>query len=827
MILKQYQKTILQCSALVVLAVIIAAFTLLPPKYESNAFILLSEQQTTVSISEISDSLLVNDETILPSITFDDLKRQISDEKFQKEVGLRLLASHLNMLNSATEVITSKRFKKIYESIPPVIRALSNKTDDITYRNLELQIDEQPFLINAVNIPDVSYYYSIAAISTLSVAQVENSEKIILSYRTDDPVICRQTLEIAVDVCMQQCKNMIVVQHPDYHSINGNIAIIYTLLCVSGFIFIIVFLFLMSLFNRKLKTPETTEKKTGLHVQGVIPNVEQLHPSHNSNAIKDKLLRRILADIFYTSHKQYRIVIASMYPNEGKEFICNILCDWLLRKGKECAVITPCFEDGTWWVKNQSVFGSEKTTIEEMTGVNVLIMKVSPLTTNAYPVELISKFDTTFLVCDAERKWLSSDKTEIEYFIKQVRHKPQIILNKVGKSVINDEISKIDNKKKMKTHFAPAERSSEAVVKMEHDIISNDQKAQQIVRKMPNLGVILNKDRQVVYANESITSFLGLSKMDKTLGLRPGELVSCIYADEMTGGCGTSKACKNCGAVNTILRCIDSRMQEEGECSISSFMDGKLEKFNFKISCSPFEVDDNFFVITNLADIKGEEKKRKKLMDDAVESAEFDTDLSGLSEFVGNVEKTGQMDELIDTMKWGAASVTEDIVEQYRLTAAENGELKVQLSRHSAFSMLDNVVRSVRAQDIAKNKKITFALPFPSIYIMTDPDILEQVLRCMLRNAVEAIPIDGVVYIGYEKVNHTVVFNVFNPGIIPEHQQNQIFQKGFTTKENRKGSGTYALKLFGERYLRGQVGFVSAKETGTQFFISLPISEID
>jgi signal transduction histidine kinase len=64
---------------------------------------------------------------------------------------------------------------------------------------------------------------------------------------------------------------------------------------------------------------------------------------------------------------------------------------------------------------------------------------------------------------------------------------------------------------------------------------------------------------------------------------------------------------------------------------------------------------------------------------------------------------------------------------------------------------------------------------------------------------------------------------VHNPAAIPEAIQKRIFQRSFSTKAARgRGLGTYAMKLFGENLLRGDVGFESGPATGTTFWILLP-----
>ena len=64
---------------------------------------------------------------------------------------------------------------------------------------------------------------------------------------------------------------------------------------------------------------------------------------------------------------------------------------------------------------------------------------------------------------------------------------------------------------------------------------------------------------------------------------------------------------------------------------------------------------------------------------------------------------------------------------------------------------------------------------------------------------------------------------VNNSAVVPQDVQLQVFQRSFSTKGAAgRGIGTYSMKLFGERYLGGEVGFVSRELEGTTFRLRLP-----
>ena len=70
--------------------------------------------------------------------------------------------------------------------------------------------------------------------------------------------------------------------------------------------------------------------------------------------------------------------------------------------------------------------------------------------------------------------------------------------------------------------------------------------------------------------------------------------------------------------------------------------------------------------------------------------------------------------------------------------------------------------------------------------------------------------------------NNTVLFKIHNKSVIPQDVQSRIFRKSFSTKSRDRGLGTYSIKLFTEKYLKGKVWFTSDKDIGTTFYIQVP-----
>jgi sensor histidine kinase regulating citrate/malate metabolism len=112
----------------------------------------------------------------------------------------------------------------------------------------------------------------------------------------------------------------------------------------------------------------------------------------------------------------------------------------------------------------------------------------------------------------------------------------------------------------------------------------------------------------------------------------------------------------------------------------------------------------------------------------------------------------------------------------------------------------------------------------PDRVISSDPAILRRILGNLVKNALEAVRSGETVTMYAASREGEVSFHVHNPGVMSPKVQLQLFQRSFSTKaETGRGIGTYSVKLFGERYLKGKVGFISREPEGTVFTLTLPV----
>lgn len=369
------------------------------------------------------------------------------------------------------------------------------------------------------------------------------------------------------------------------------------------------------------------------------------------------------------------------------------------------------------------------------------------------------------------------------------------------------------------TKFAPAERA-------DAEAISSDSQrlAAGLVHHMtgaiPCAVMILNPQRQVVYTNEYLMNLLGAASDDEVLGKRPGELLGCIHASEMREGCGTTEFCSECGAVNAILKSQNEGIAAEEECRVLTTTG---DAYEFRVWATPYEFGGKEFTVFSLVDIR-DEKRRS-----ALERTFFHDVNNSLNAIVGYSHLLSDAPPESDALKYiktlclASDRLTEEIASHRRLLEAETGRLTPTLSTIDSSSLLRETAELYSNDPQWTGRQISMSGNAESCGFTSERALLVRVLGNMLRNALEATSADEMVTLSCSRGESSLVFSVHNPGFIPRRVQLQIFQRSFSTKGTGRGTGTYSMKLFGERYLKGKVWFSTSEDEGTTFYVSIPI----
>jgi hypothetical protein len=372
----------------------------------------------------------------------------------------------------------------------------------------------------------------------------------------------------------------------------------------------------------------------------------------------------------------------------------------------------------------------------------------------------------------------------------------------------------------MPTFFASAKRKSEFQIKEEARAIGSLNHIHDFLSALSQVILVLNQERQLVFANKVTLSQFGLDTADPLLGKRPGEALGCVNSSNNTGGCGTAKACQYCGAVGTILKSQDSERKEKGECRIiGADSDGKSFFYDLEVTASPLSHQGQQFTILTLVDISS--KKRRNSLERTFfhDILNIAGSLSSIMDLMPNLDEE-QKDDFMEMAGLLSRQVVDEIKTHQTLLHAENGDLAVNIEPLLSKDILTKALQQMYHHDVAKGKFIRMSLESVQQSFQSDGVLLNRVIVNMIKNALEATEKDGVVEIGCKLLGANALrFYVKNDTLIPEKVSAQIFQRSFSTKGSGRGIGTYSIKLFGEQYLNAKVGFVSNEKERTVFFI--------
>jgi len=370
----------------------------------------------------------------------------------------------------------------------------------------------------------------------------------------------------------------------------------------------------------------------------------------------------------------------------------------------------------------------------------------------------------------------------------------------------------------VKTYFAPAERAGDDELNFNVTLVNDSQTVKYLFDTMPVLVAILNKQRQIIYANKSFVEFFESRSLAAFIGKRPGEAIGCVHACETEGGCGTTLSCTVCGAVNAILI-----SQKDGsasmECRITLDTGDPLDLL---VYANQFDISDKEFTVFAATDIS--DRNRRK----ALEKIFFHDLLNITGALKGFLEilKDANANEREDYITFSQSIIEhliEEILSQKELTQAEDSELTVNISAFSVLDVLRETVMLYEKHLISIGKKIAIAQNVDDIVIKEDRTLLRRVLGNLLKNALEAISEGDEVLLDAKKIDKRIEFSVHNRTTISEKVKLQIFQRSFSTKGKGRGLGTYSVKLLTERYLKGTARFETGIENGTTFYINIPI----
>lgn len=376
--------------------------------------------------------------------------------------------------------------------------------------------------------------------------------------------------------------------------------------------------------------------------------------------------------------------------------------------------------------------------------------------------------------------------------------------------------------KKPATYYASAEKAAFAEIESSYHILKNNPLLRMFQEAMPDLAMIINANRQLIYANTNLIRFLEIEDDLMPLGERLGNLLNCIHSSEQPSGCGTTEACRFCGIVNAILESQYSDKPVVKEARITAKFKEDVISYDLKIKASPLQFKDQAFTILCINDIS--DRKRRAFLETSYINEVYDaaSELKSVVSSINKQELDNDNRSIIETAEKVNYELVNELLAQKMLNEAEEGTLVTNISMCNTIQLYKELVQYYATQEIATGCKL-FIDPFAhSVKFQSDKNIIKRVLINLLDNAFESEMTQKMVKAGIRLNDKVIRFWVYSPAELDEEVKHQVFQRSFSTKGENRGLGTYAARLLTVKYLKGKLYF-NSDSCGTTFYVELPL----
>ena len=343
--------------------------------------------------------------------------------------------------------------------------------------------------------------------------------------------------------------------------------------------------------------------------------------------------------------------------------------------------------------------------------------------------------------------------------------------------------------------------------------------------------MIVNDYRQIVYANRAAADLVGVDEGRDLIGARPGEALGCVYAEVGEGGCGTSPFCHYCGAARAIVESEEQTVLDE-ELRVVRGATESPPALDLRITSRAFSAEGHAFTVLTMIDISHEKRRQ------ALERIFFHDILNTVQKLriaVDLIDEVGGEDRkrLLQVTQKAVQRLNQEIQAQRDLTDMESRELVLRPREVRSLELLKELVESYLDRNLTHDHLLWVSPETKDVTFITDPVKMRRVLDNLIRNALEADDPGSTITVGCRLLDdgtgstpadaELVEFWVHNQTVMPEPVQRQVFQRSFTTKGRGRGLGTYSVKLLTERYLEGEVAFISRPGEGTVFRVRYPL----
>lgn len=117
---------------------------------------------------------------------------------------------------------------------------------------------------------------------------------------------------------------------------------------------------------------------------------------------------------------------------------------------------------------------------------------------------------------------------------------------------------------------------------------------------IPSIVIVTDEDVRILYRNRAARDLL---KGEKIYGSRAGDVMHCIYAGDVPGGCGRGPHCADCVVRNSVAAAFSGKEVRRQPTEISVKTGGKTLRMPALISVSGFSFEEKLYSLLVIEDI--------------------------------------------------------------------------------------------------------------------------------------------------------------------------------------------------------------------------------
>ena len=231
---------------------------------------------------------------------------------------------------------------------------------------------------------------------------------------------------------------------------------------MGGFVFILFLILAIEYLDQNIKNHSKANDKIGCEVVGMYPLMvpaSKMDMKMISDRASDLLLKKVLLNRSVSGQKNgpHIIMVFSTREREGKSLIIKELTSGLSTYGFKSLFLnyniqeksdSPNYDYQTYDSRercfavadfNDLVYFGER---EDWNNYDFVFWEIPSITKNFYPFNLVSKVNSSFLICRANRVWSVSDANALNTLREIKNIQPQIIVNGVDayemESIVGD-----------------------------------------------------------------------------------------------------------------------------------------------------------------------------------------------------------------------------------------------------------------------------------------------------------------------------------------------------------------------------------------------------